>query len=265
MSGALPGVAGVLGGYAAGAGGSGDYAAGAGGYCLDDEYMDAAQYARLRTAAAYRATGGSGGASVVPLATGGAGCAAAARAVDTTAHGGVLQACPQDCAGQSTMEKSWKNVPRSFRVMSPGFTRMKSLMAGTIFSVFTITARVFRVAFNTLIILPKAAGYFLAANRYVYNVKGATKEVFKRYADEWVDLGVALLTVPLALTKVVYKPAFKGSINDIYDYYLGRQKRKEDFDKTWSDAKALHKSQKEAKALAKQAAKQAQTQQSEYV
>ncbi len=130
-----------------------------------------------------------------------------------------------------------EDMPRAFRSMICHNKRWVVLFEGTIGSIFSIVAKVARVAIKTVLIVPKAVRTSILGSRFHYKVEGATKEVFKRYADEWVDLGVAVLTVPFALSRMIVPTAFNDSIVKIEHYYAKRQMRRDEADKAWADAK----------------------------
>ncbi len=116
--------------------------------------------------------------------------------------------------------------------------RIKSLNAGTVVSVLTLSSRVGRIAYATVSLFPKIAYSLTAGSRAFYDVNGATKEIVKRYVEEWMDLVICLPTIPIAFANAVKPSAFEKTIDNIDRYYAKRQLRREKFDAKWAFAKA---------------------------
>ncbi len=167
-----------------------------------------------------------------------------------------------------TMPKSFRKVVEiqveAIRRESMGHSkrwdlRFKALKAATIDTVVTLAARVVRIAFNTIIVLPKAAWYKTFSGPQFFNIKGAATEVFTRYAEEWKDLKVTFLAAGFALCKIVNPRAYTNSIEKILSCYHKRQERKDQFDKEWSAAKAQFDAKMAAEKVAKMAKNAAKT------
>jgi hypothetical protein len=104
---------------------------------------------------------------------------------------------------------------------------IKAFMAGTVGAAFTAVARIIRIAFFTAFLLPAVIVRFATANRYGF--EGAVPELLKKYSEEWIDLGVTILSIPLGLCKTIDPTVFSGATDKITEYYLDRADRRVNF------------------------------------
>jgi len=132
--------------------------------------------------------------------------------------------------------------------------RIKALMTGSIGSVFTIATRVGRIAIHVAFIVPAAIVRLSTATRY--NVDGAMKEFFKRQGEEWIDLGVSLISVPVALLKVAQPKIFSEAMERINRYYQSRSDRREAFDQRMESARNVYQREVAEAKAARLAARQ---------
>lgn len=115
---------------------------------------------------------------------------------------------------------------------------VKAFMASTVGFAFTAVSRMIRIAMWTIFLLPAILVRFATANRY--GVEGAVPELLKRYAEEWVDLGVSIIAVPMGIVKTISPKALSGCTNTITDYYLNRADRRNACDQNMREAGARY-------------------------
>lgn len=112
---------------------------------------------------------------------------------------------------------------------------IKAFMAGTIGAAFTAVTRIIRIAVFTACLLPAIPVRYATASRY--GIDGVIPELFRKYFDEWIDLGVTALSIPLALART-FSPNFASDMtNRITHYYLTRADRRAEFAVKETEAK----------------------------
>lgn len=97
---------------------------------------------------------------------------------------------------------------------------IKSFSAATVGSALAIGTRVVRTAVRTLCLPVSIPCIYGKASRY--NLNNAVATELQQTKQEWVDLGVSVLCVPMGLIKTVKPDAFAGTINDLSNYYVTR-------------------------------------------
>jgi hypothetical protein len=117
---------------------------------------------------------------------------------------------------------------------------IRPLMAGTVGTLGALTARVIRLACWTLCLIPGLAVTASVGSRY--GIEGYPTHFLKQYGREWVDLGVALISMPLCIVTAFHPTAFspEGFCANITEYYMGRVDSDVAFNTEYSTAKARY-------------------------
>jgi len=101
-----------------------------------------------------------------------------------------------------------------------GTARIKLFFSGTIGAFASVTAKTANV-FGTIVCLPFSCCKSLG-RQTVYGMEDELSYLKKKNDDKWIDLGVALATVPVTWTAFFYPPVFKNQFLDIQDHYINR-------------------------------------------
>jgi len=102
--------------------------------------------------------------------------------------------------------------------------RVKALMAGTLGAACSLVARIIRIGVFTLSLPVGVPVRIARAQRY--GLDGAVSELFKKYRDEWFDLGVTILSIPLGIAKMFSPKVLTGMTDAITNVYLRRVDRR---------------------------------------